>query len=74
MPNIFEKTTDKIIVSSKLAKWHEKVIQSRFKSFKTISRTTINHYQTIFNYFNNRTTNASTEYFNTKLKVFRSQF
>ena len=45
--NIFEKTTDKIVGFAKLAKWHEKVNQSRLKSFCTISRTIVNHYQTI---------------------------
>ncbi|WP_232505676.1 transposase [Flavobacterium crassostreae] len=72
--NIFEKTTDKIIGFAKLAKWHEKVNQSGFKSFNTISRTIINHYQTILNYFDNRSTNASAESFNAKIKAFRSQF
>ncbi len=71
---IFEKTTDKIIGFAKLAKWHEKVNQSGFKSFNTISRTIINHYQTILNYFDNRSTNASAESFNVKIKAFRSQF
>jgi transposase len=72
--NIFEKKTDKIIGFAKLAKWHEKVNQSGFKSFNTISRTIINHYQTILNYFDNRSTNASAESFNAKIKAFRSQF
>ena len=72
--NIFEKTTDKIIGISRLARWHEKVNQSRFKSFNTISRSIINHYQTILNYFDNRSTNASAESFNAKIKAFRSQF
>ena len=72
--NIFEKTTDKIIGLSRLARWHEKVNQSRFKSFDTISRSIINHYQTILNYFDNRSTNASAESFNDKIKAFRSQF
>ena len=72
--NIFEKTTDKIIGFAKLAKWHEKVNQSGFKSFNTISRTIINHYQTILNYFDNRSTNASAESFNAKIKAFRAQF
>jgi transposase len=71
---IFEKTTDKIIGFAKLAKWHEKVNQSEFKSFNTISRTIINHYQTILNYFDNRSSNASAESFNAKIKAFRSQF
>ncbi len=72
--NIFEKTTDKIIGFARLAKWHEKVNQSGFKSFNTISRTIINHYQTILNYFDNRSTNASAESFNAKIKAFRAQF
>ena len=72
--NIFEKKTDKIIGFAKLAKWHEKVNQSGFKSFNTISRSIINHYQTILNYFDNRSTNASAESFNAKIKAFRSQF
>jgi transposase len=72
--NIFENTTDKIYGLSKLAKWHEKVAQSEFKSFNTISRSIQNHYQTIVNYFDNRSTNASAESFNAKIKAFRSQF
>jgi transposase len=71
--NIFEKTTDKVIGLSRLARWHEKVNQSGFKSFNTISRSIINH-QTILNYFDNRSTNASAESFNAKIKAFRSQF
>ena len=72
--NIFESTTDKIIGFARLAKWHEKVNQSGFKSFNTISRTIINHYQTILNYFDNRSTNASAESFNAKIKAIKSQF
>ncbi|OCB75523.1 hypothetical protein LPBF_07940 [Flavobacterium crassostreae] len=72
--NIFENTTDKIIGFARLAKWHEKVNQSGFKSFGTISRSIMNHYQTILNYFDNRSTNASAESFNAKIKAFKSQF
>jgi transposase len=72
--NIFEKTTDKIIGISRLAKWHETVNQSGFKSFNTISRSIMNNYQTILNYFDNRSTNASAESFNAKIKSFRAQF
>ncbi|MFV8343552.1 transposase, partial [Flavobacterium sp. XS2P39] len=72
--NIFENVTDKIIGLSRLAKWHEKVNQSGFKSFNTVSRSIENHYQTILNYFNNRSTNASAESFNAKIKAFRSKF
>jgi transposase len=72
--NIFENTTDKVYGLTRLAKWHEKVNQCQFKSFNTISRTIQNHYQTILNYFDNRSTNASAESFNAKIKAFRSQF
>ncbi|MFH7018245.1 transposase [Flavobacterium sp. FlaQc-47] len=48
--------------------------QSGFKSFNIISRTIMNHYQTILNYFDNRSTNASAESFNAKIKAFRSKF
>ena len=71
---IFEKTNDKVIGFAKLAKWHEKVNQSGFNSFNTISRTIMNHYQAILNYFDNRSTNASAESFNAKIKAFRAQF
>ena len=72
--NVFENTTDKIYGLSKLARWHEKVAQAEFKSFNTISRSIQSHYQTIVNYFDNRSTNASAESFNAKIKAFRSQF
>ena len=72
--NIFEKTTVKIVGFARLTKWHEKVNQSGFKSFNTISRSIINRYQTKLNYFDNRFTNASAESFNAKIKAFRSQF
>jgi transposase len=52
----------------------EEVVQAGFKTFNTISRTIQNHYQTILNYFDNRSTNASAESFNAKIKAFRSQF
>ncbi len=58
----------------KLAGWHEEVQQAGFKSFNTISKTIETHYQTILNYFDNRSTNASAESFNAKIKSFRSKF
>ncbi|MEN9440744.1 MAG: hypothetical protein RLZ33_820 [Bacteroidota bacterium] len=72
--NIFFETRGKIYATTRLARWHEQVAQSGFKSFNTISRTIMNHYQTILNYFDNRSTNASAESFNAKIKAFRSQF
>lgn len=72
--NIFYETRGKIYATTRLARWHEQVAQSGFKSFNTISRTIMNHYQTILNYFDNRSTNASAESFNAKIKAFRAQF
>jgi len=34
----------------------------------------MNNYITILNYFNNKSTNASAESFNSKIKAFRTQF
>ncbi|WP_432713414.1 transposase [Pedobacter sp.] len=48
-------------------------MQSGFKAFNTISRSIQHHCQNILNYFDNRSTNASAESFNAKIKAFRSQ-
>ena len=71
---IFNNTKDKTSALIRLAKWDEKVRQASFKSFSTISRTMSIHYQNILNYFDNRSTNASAESFNAKIKAFRAQF
>lgn len=70
---IFTNTKEKIYGLTRLAKWCEKVEQSGFKAFNSISRTINNHYKNIINYFDNRSTNASAESFNAKIKAFRSQ-
>ncbi|RIH64176.1 DDE transposase, partial [Mariniphaga sediminis] len=54
--------------------WFNDVTDSGFKSFNTISATFYAHYSEILNYFDNRSTNASAESFNAKIKAFRSQF
>lgn len=74
LSEIFENSKNKLYGTTRLAHWHEQVRQSGFKSFNTISRTIENHYQTILNYFDNRSTNASAESFNAKVKAFRAQF
>lgn len=71
---IFNNTKDKTSALIRLAKWDEKVRQSEFKSFNTIAKTMSIHYQNILNYFDNRSTNASAESFNAKIKAFRAQF
>ena len=72
--SIYEKSKEKGVALTKLARWYDKVEKAEFKSFNTIARTIRNHYQTILNYFDNRSTNASAESFNAKIKAFRAQF
>ena len=71
---IFDTSKDKMYAFARLAKWNEKVEQSGLKAFNTISRTIINHHKNILNYFDNRSTNASAESFNAKIKAFRAQY
>ncbi|WP_198342139.1 transposase [Polaribacter sp. SA4-10] len=71
---MYNQTKDKTSALIRVAKWDKKVKQAKFKSFNTIARTISIHYQNILNYFDNRSTNASTESFNAKIKAFRAQF
>jgi transposase len=69
---IFSKNIDKGVAYTKMAKWFNDVTESGFKSFNTISATFYSHYPEILNFFDNRSTNASAESFNAKLKAFRA--
>ncbi|MDP4275921.1 MAG: transposase [Bacteroidota bacterium] len=69
---IFSKTKDKAVAYTKLAKWYNDVTDSGFKSFNTISATIYLHYPNILNFFDRRSTNASAESFNAKIKAFRT--
>ena len=69
---IFSKNKVKGVAYTKLAKWFNDVTDSGFKAFNTISATIYTHYQNILNFFDNRSTNASAESFNAKLKAFRA--
>ena len=74
LSTIFSKSTNRLIAYKKLALWYDKVEKAGYKSFNSISKTIYNHYESILNYFDNRSTNASAESFNAKIKAFRSQF
>lgn len=69
---IFSHTKEKGVAYAKLAKWYNDVTDSGFKAFNTISATIYTHYKEILNFFDNRSTNASAESFNAKIKAFRS--
>jgi len=72
--SIYHHTKQKGIAFTLLARWYDKVEKAGFKAFNTIARTIQLNYQTILNYFDNRSTNASAEAFNAKIKAFRAQF
>ncbi|MCK0144480.1 transposase [Arenibacter sp. F26102] len=50
------------------------VENTEFRTFNTIANTISLNYISILNYFINRSTNASAESFNAKIKAFRAQF
>ncbi|MGM0934978.1 MAG: ISL3 family transposase, partial [Bacteroidota bacterium] len=70
---IFNRTKDKGVAFTKLAHWYRQVEESGFKSFNTVANSIYLNYHSILNYFTNRSTNASAESFNAKIKAFRAQ-
>ena len=69
---IFTHNKEKGVARTKMAQWFNDVTESNFKSFNTISATFYSHYPEILNFFDNRSTNASAESFNAKIKAFRA--
>jgi transposase len=74
LKKVFNKKSIKGVARVALAKWYNDVENSGFKAFNTVSNTIQLNYDTILNYFENRSTNASAESFNAKIKAFRAQF
>ena len=72
--NIFNQAIDIKVAYTKLAHWYKDVEESGFKSFQTVANSITLNYRSVLNYFLNRSTNASAESFNAKVKAFRSQF
>jgi len=72
--NIFNKAKSIEVAYTKLAHWYKDVENTGFKAFNTIANTITLNYRSILNYFINRSTNASAESFNAKIKAFRAQF
>jgi transposase len=72
--NIFNNAKSKESAYTKLAHWYKDVEDTGFKAFNTIANTITLNYRSILNYFINRSTNASAESFNAKIKAFRAQF
>ena len=74
LTDIFNQKVDKDVARLNLARWYNKVDEMDGGQFRTVTETFRNHYDTILNYFINRSTNAGAESFNAKVKAFRSQF
>lgn len=71
---IYNHSCTKSLALTRLAQWYDQVEKAGFKTFNTLSKTIQLHYERILNYFDHRSTNASAESFNAKIKAFRSQF
>lgn len=70
---IFNKKTTPTKAMKQMNKWYEKVRQLGNANFRSVIKTFKNHAPTILNYFRRRSTNASAEAFNSKVKIFRAQ-
>ena len=55
-----------------LLRWYNQVEEAGFYSFNVIAATVYEHYDEILNFFNNRSTNAFAESFNSIIKAFRT--
>ena len=69
---IFTKNHTKETARLAMAKWYNQVAEAEFKSFNVIAATFYEHYDEILNFYNNRSSNAMAECFNSKIKLFRA--
>lgn len=69
---IFSKNTIKDVARLSMARWYNKVEEAGMKQFNVIASTFYEHYDEILNFYNNRSSNASAESFNAKIKLFRA--
>lgn len=70
---IFNRRFTKDCARLNLARWYNRVAESGFKSFNTIAATFYEHSDEILNFYDNRSTNASAESINSKIKAFRAK-
>ncbi|WP_207924658.1 ISAon1 family transposase [Pedobacter changchengzhani] len=69
--NIYKNTT-KSIALDRFNEWKQKVEDLKMKEFNTVLNSIENHMENILNFFDNRSTNANAESFNSKIKLFRA--
>lgn len=68
----YEQKTTKEVAKQTLQTWYKKVEDEQIESFLVAAQSIEAHEDTILNYFHRRSTNASAESFNAKLKGFRA--
>jgi transposase len=66
------KTTTKPEAIIKFNDWKQKVIETKIDELNTVVYSIEHHLETILNFFDNRSTNAYAESFNSKIKAFRA--
>ena len=69
--NIYE-TTSKTKAEQQLNEWFEKTTELKLEQFYTAANSIKYNKENILNFFDNRSTNASAESFNSKIKLFRA--
>ena len=69
--NIY-KNSSKSIALTKFIEWKKKVIAMEIDEFNTVVHSLEYHLDNILNFFDNRSTNANAESFNSKIKGFRA--
>ena len=67
------KSLTKDTARDRLHQWYDKVTESTLREIKSVRDTIKAYEEEILNYFISRSTNASSESLNSKLKAFRSQ-
>ena len=70
--NIFETAQSRENAKTQLETWYEKIKEDDLAEMISVGNTVKNHEGKILNYFYTRSTNASAESFNAKLKGFRA--
>lgn len=68
----YENSTSKQQAREGLQQWYKKIEEEQIEPFLVAAQSIKAYEDTILNYFNNRSTNASAESFNAKLKGFRT--
>ena len=69
---VFNKRSQKSAARLNLARWYDQVEKAGFDSFQMLAGTIYDRYDEVLNFFNDRSTNASAEAFNSKVKNFRA--